>query len=180
MPEIVFIEERQGIAPTTSGTTVPTTSSATPAKPTTSESTPMVGTSTETTDTLEQTVGTVTVTDPTGILEGGGQLPIISTVFSMSTVGGTKDPQEEQASEVEYVSTVTSTFDLYDPKEKLGSHDLRIKKELVEENLHPGDQGYYDKLQYVYQNLRDAEKAVEVSKNTPSYNDNMRRYNSIS
>ena len=46
MPEIVFIEERRGIVPTTSGMTVPTTSSATPAKPTTSESTPTVGTST--------------------------------------------------------------------------------------------------------------------------------------
>ena len=128
MPEFVFIEEQQGTVPTTSGATVPTTSSATPAKPTTSEPTPMVGTSTETTDTIEQTVGTVTITGPTDTSEGGGQLPIISTGFSMSTAGGTEDLEEEQATEVEYVSTVTPTFDIYDLKEKLGSHDLRIKK----------------------------------------------------
>ena len=122
----------------------------------------------------------MTITGPTDTSEGGGQLPIISRVFSMSTVGGTEDPEEEQATEVEYISTVTSTLESYDPKEKLGSHDLRIKKDLIEEDLHPGDPGYYANLQYAYQNLQDAEQAVEVSKNTSSYPDNMRRYNSIS
>ena len=125
-------------------------------------------------------MGTVTITDPTDTSEGGGQLPIISTVFSMSTVGGTEDPEEGQATEVEHVSTVMPTYDIYDPKEKLGSHDLRIKKELVEENLQPGDPGFYANLQYVYQNLQGAEKAVEASKNTPSHSENIRRYNSIS
>ena len=84
--------------------TVPTTSSATPAKPTTSESTPTVGTSTQTIDTIEQTIGTMTIT--------GEQLPIISTVFSMSTAGGTENHEEGQATEVEYVSTVAPTYDI--------------------------------------------------------------------
>ena len=95
----------------------------------------------------------MTITDPTNTSEGGEQLPIISTVFLMSTVGGTEDPEGEPATEVEYMSTVTPTLDPYDPKEKLGSHDLRIKKELVEEDLQPADPGYYANLQYVYQNL---------------------------
>ena len=180
MPEIVFIEERRGTVPTTSCVTVPTTSSATPAKPSTSESTPTAGTSTETTDTMEQTIGMMTITNPTSASEGEEQLPIISTVFSMSAAGGTEDPKREQAIGVEYVSTVTPDLGPYDPKEKLGSHDLRIKKELVQEDLQPRDPEYYANLQCVYQNLQKAEKAVEVSKNTPSYDDNLQRCNSIS
>ena len=57
--------------------------------------------STETTDTMEQTIGTMIITHPTDTSEGGEQLPIMSTVFSMSTVGGTEDPEGEQATEVE-------------------------------------------------------------------------------
>ena len=61
----------------------------------------MAGTSIETTDTIEQTVGTVTITGPADTSEGGGQLPIISTVFSMSTARGTENHEEGQATEVE-------------------------------------------------------------------------------
>ena len=92
MPEIVFVEKRRETVPTTSGATVPTTSSAAPAKPSTSEFAPTTGTSTEATDTVEQTIGMMTITDPESASEGRGQLPIISTVFSMSTAEGTEDP----------------------------------------------------------------------------------------
>ena len=79
MPDIIFMEERKRLTPTTS--------SATPAKPSMSESTPTTGVSTEITDTIEQTIGMVTIPEPGTSFEGGGQLPIISTVYSMSTVG---------------------------------------------------------------------------------------------
>ena len=172
MPEVVFVEERRG--------TVPTTHSATPAEPSTSESTPTTGASTETTDTMEQTIGMMTITDPGSASGNREQLPIISTVFSMSTAEGTEDPEREQTVGLEYVSTVTRDFEPYDPKEQISSHDLRIKKELVEDRLQPGDPEYYINLQYVYQNLQKAEEAVEASKNTTSYNDNLRKYNSMS
>ena len=107
MPEIVFVQEKGGTVPTTSGGTVPTSSSATPAKPFTSESTPTTGASTEITDTIEQTIGMVTITDPGGAVEEGEQLPMISTVFSMSTAEGIEDPETEQAVRLEYVSTLT-------------------------------------------------------------------------
>ena len=68
-------------------------------------------------------------------------------------------------------STVTQDFEPYDPKRQLSSHDLKIKKEFVEEDLQPGDPEYYPKLQYVYQSLQKAEEAVETSKNTPLYQD---------
>ena len=99
MPEIVFVEEKSG--------TGSSTGSAIPAKPSTSASTPTTGEGTETTDTLEQTIGMCTITDPDGTSEDRGQLPIISTVFSMSTAEGTVDPEGEQTMGLEYVSIVT-------------------------------------------------------------------------
>ena len=98
----------------------------------------------------------------------------------MSTAEGIEDPETEQAVGLEYVRTVTRDFEPYDSKEKLSSRDLEIKKELVEEDLQPGDLEYYPKLQYVYQSLQKAQEAVDASKNTSSYNDNLRNYNSIS
>ena len=98
----------------------------------------------------------------------------------MSTAEGTEDPKREQTIGLEYVSTVTRDFEPYDPKEQLSSHDLKIKKEFVEEDLQPGDPEYYPKLQYVYQNLQKAEEAVETSKNTSLYQNNLRKYHSIS
>ena len=82
--------------------------------------------------------------------------------------------------ELKYVSTVTQDLGPYDPKAKLTGHDLQMKKELVEGDLQPGDPEYYPNLQYVYQNLQEAEKAVEASKDTASYNENLKRCNSIS
>ena len=69
-------------------------------------------------ETMEQTIGSITVGDPGDPPEERGCLPIISTVFSLSTTGGTEGP-EEQEMEIEYVSTVTKDFEPSDPKESL-------------------------------------------------------------
>ena len=130
MPDIIFIEERKK--------STSTTSSVTPAKPSISMSIPTTDTSTETTDTMEQTIGMATISEPKTSSEGGGQLPVISAVYSMSMVGETEDPEEEEASEVELVSTVTQHLVSYDPKENLSSQDLRIKREMFDNDLQPG------------------------------------------
>ena len=67
--------------------------------------------------------------------------------------------------EIEHVSMITKDYDPFDPKEKLTGKDLQIKKEMVDEDLHPGDPGYYSRLQYVYQNWKKAEKVVENTRN---------------
>ena len=175
LPEIIFTEEKRGAVPTTSSWTIIMTSSATPATPSTSESAPSMGVSTET---VEQTIGSMTVADPGDPLGERGRLPIISAVFSLSTTGGTKGT-EEQEMEIEYVSTVTKDFDPVDPKESLTGKDLQIKKEMVEEDLHPGDPEYYSSLQYVYQNLKEAEKIVETSRGTTNYVANLQNCHSI-
>ena len=128
--------------PTTSGSTITTTSSAIPTTPSTSGSAPPMGVDTET---MEQTIGSITVADPGDAPGERGQLPIISTVFSLSAAGNTEDP-EEQEMEIEYVSTVTKDFESCDPKVSLTGKDLQIKKEMVEEDLHPGDPEYYSSL----------------------------------
>ena len=64
----------------------------------------------------------------------------------MSTAEGTEDPETEQTMGLEYVSTVMQDFEPYDPKEQHSNYDLMIKKELVEEDLQPGDPEYYPKL----------------------------------
>ena len=76
MPDIVFMEERKKSSSTTS--------SATSAKPSKSMSVPTMGVTTDITDTMEQTIGMVTISEPGTSFEGGGQLPGISTVYSMS------------------------------------------------------------------------------------------------
>ena len=152
-----------------------TTSSATPATPSTSGSVPPMGTSAET---MEQTIGRITITDPGDAPRERGHMPIISTIFSLKTPGDTEDPGEQEM-ELECVSTITKDFELYDPKENLKGQDLQIKKEMVEEDLHPGDQEYYPRLQYVYQNLQKAEKAVEASRGTMGYTDQLKNCNSI-
>ena len=81
--------------------------------------------------------------------------------------------------ELEYVTTVKKDFESYDPKENLAGQDLQIKKEMVEEDVHPGETEYYPRLQYVYQNLQKAEKAVEASRGMTSYTDNFKNCNSI-
>ena len=48
--------------------------------------------------------------------------------------------------EIEYVSTVTKDFESCDPKVSLTGKDLQIKKEMVEEDLYPGDPEYYSSL----------------------------------
>ena len=81
--------------------------------------------------------------------------------------------------ELEYMSTVTKGLETSDSKIELTGQDLEIKKEMVEEDLHPGDPEYYSSLQYVYQNLKKAEKAVETSRKTKNYMDNLKRCSSI-
>ena len=98
--------------------------------------------------------------------------------FLCQLPGDAEDPGEQEM-ELEYVSTVTKDFESYDPKVKLTGQDLQIKKEMVEEDLHPGDPEYYSSLQYVYQNLQKAEEAVEASRGTTSYNDNLKNCHSI-
>ena len=61
LPEIIFTEEKRGTVPTTSSVMITTTSSVTPATPSTSKSAPSMGVSTET---VEQTIGSITVADP--------------------------------------------------------------------------------------------------------------------
>ena len=137
LPEIIFIEEKSK--------EVPTTSSATPA--TQSLDKPALSTGTGT-GTMEKTIGSITLSDPERSQEERGSLPVISTVFSLSTAGETGEPEME----IEHVSTITKDYEPFDPKEKLSGKDLQIKKEMVDEDLHPGDSGYYSRLQYVYQN----------------------------
>ena len=107
LPEIIFIEEKRRTAPTTSSATVTTPSSVTPATPSTSKPVPLMGGSTET---VEQTIGSITVAGPGEPPGERGRLPIISTVFSLSTTEGAEGT-EEQGMEVEYVSTVMKDFE---------------------------------------------------------------------
>ena len=175
LPEIIFTEEKRGMVPTTSSITITTTSSATPATPSTSKSAPLMGVSTET---VEQTIGSITMADPGDPPGERGRLPIISTVFSLSTTEEAEG-RAEQEMEIEYVRTVTRDFELIDPKEGLTGKDLQIKKEMVEEDLHPSDSDYYSSLQYVYQNLKEAEKIVETSRGTTKYVANLQNCHSI-
>ena len=154
LPEIIFTEERSGAVPTTTSVT-PTTSS-----------------------TIEQTIGRITMADPGDDPGERGHMPIISSIFSMSTQGETEDPGEQEM-ELQYVSTVTKDLQSYDPKTKLTSQDLQIKKEMVKEDLHPGDPEYYPNLQYVYQNLQEAEEVAEASKGTEGYDENLRLKTSV-
>ena len=55
---------------------------------------------------LEQTIGELTIPKSGPSFEGGGQLPIIATVYSMSTGEGTEDPMGEEVPVMELVSTV--------------------------------------------------------------------------
>ena len=82
--------------------------------------------------------------------------------------------------EIEHVSTITKGYYPFDPKEKLTGKDLQIKKEMVDEDLHPGDPSYYSRLQYVYQNWKKAEKVVENTRNTTNYVANLQKCHSIS
>ena len=82
--------------------------------------------------------------------------------------------------ELEYVSTVTKDFESYDPKKHLQVRICKLrKKEMIEEDLHPGDPEYYPSLQYVYQRLQKAEEVIEASKGTKRYNDNLKNCHSI-
>ena len=175
LPEIIFTEEKRGPVPTTSSSMITTTSSATLATPSTSKSAPSMGVSMET---VEQTIGSITVADPGDPPGERGRLPIISTVFSLSTTEEAEGT-EEQEMEIEYVSTVTKDFVPIDPKENLTGKDLQIKKEMVEEDLHPSDPEYYSSLQYVYQNLKEAERIVDASRGTTNYVANLQNCHSI-
>ena len=78
-------------------------------------------------------------------------------MISLSTSKGADEP-ENQGMELEYVSTVTKGLETSDSRVKLTGQDLKIKKEMVEEDLHPGDAEYYSSLQYVYQTLKKSRK----------------------
>ena len=142
LPEIIFTEEKRGTVPTTSSVTITTTSSMTPATPSTSKSAPLMGVSRET---VEQTIGSITVADPGDPPGERGRLPIISTVFSLSTTEEAEGTGEQEM-EIEYVSTVTKDFEPIDPKENLTGKGLQIKKKMVKEDLQPGDPEYYSSL----------------------------------
>ena len=124
---------------------------------------------------MEKTIGSITMSDPEQSLEERGGLPVIPTVFSLSTSEGTR----EQGMEIEHVSTITKDSDPFDPKVKLTGKDLQIKKEMVDEDLHPGDPGYYSRLQYIYQNWKKAERTVENTRNTTHYVANLQKCHSI-
>ena len=51
---------------------------------------------------------------------------------------------------------------------------------MVEEDLHPGDPEYYSSLQYVYQNLQEAEQIVETLRGSTNYVANLQNCHSIS
>ena len=97
LPEIIFIEEKIKTVTTTSSAMVATTSGVTPATPSTSKPAPSLGLGTET---VEQTIGSITVADPGAPPGERGSLPIISTVFSLSTAESAEGT-EEQEMEVE-------------------------------------------------------------------------------
>ena len=115
LPDVGFIEP--------SRKTVLTTSGAIPAKPSMSISTPSTSTGTKTTGTTEKTIGTMLLMGQGTGTEEVGQLPIISTVYSMSTVGGTQDPEEAENAELACVSTIRPDLTVYDQKEQLTSSD---------------------------------------------------------
>ena len=185
LPEIIFIEEKNKEVPTTTSAIPATQSlgepsvstgagtSAIPATQSLGEPSVSTGAGTST---MEKTIGSITLSDPEQSQGERGGLPIISTVFSLSTAGETAEPEME----IEHVSTITKDYDPFDPKEKLTGKDLQIKKEMVDEDLHPGDPGYYPRLQYVYQNWKKAEKMVENTRNTTHYVANLQKCHSIS
>ena len=84
LPEIIFIEEKGGTVPSTTGVTVSIASSATPATPSTGGSVLPMETGTETAGTMEQTIGRITMADPGDATGERGHLPIISMIFSLS------------------------------------------------------------------------------------------------
>ena len=175
LPDIVFTEEGTGPVPTTTGTTVSTTSSATPTTSFTGGTSSTLG---QSAGDIGQTIGSVTIVESENVRGEGEQLPIISSVISMSTLGRTDEP-EPMETELEYVSTVTKSLEKSGSTIELTRSDLEIKKEMVEEDLHLGDPEYYLSLQYVYQNLKEAERIVETSRKTQNYMDNLKKCSSI-
>ena len=162
LPDIVFIEKETESVSTTAVTTTTTTSSATP----TTSSTVEIGSMMEQDpEDVGQTIRSVIIAGPENVHGEREQLPIISSVISMSTSGGTDEP-EPMETELEYVSTVTKSLEKPSSTVELTGLDLEIKKEMVEEDLHSGDPEYYLSLQYVYQNLKETERIVENSRNT--------------
>ena len=85
-PDIVFTEKGAGMVPTTKGTPVSTTSSATPTTSSIGGTSSTMGLSA---GTIGQAIGSVTIARSGSIREGGEHLPIISSVISMSSLGGT-------------------------------------------------------------------------------------------
>ena len=112
------------------------------------------------------------------ILEREDICQLSQRYFPLSTAGEAEGP-EEQEMDLEYVSTVPEDYEMYDPKVSLTGPDLQIKKEIIKEDLHPGDPEYYPRLQSVYQRLQKVEEAVEKLKGTKRYNDNLKHCNSI-
>ena len=142
LPDIVFIE--------TSRKTATTTGSATPTKPSQSISTLLTDTGMKTT-TTEQTIETMVLMGQ-GTSSEEQELPIISEVYSMSTMGGTAEGERE-TSILEYVSEIPRELEIYDPKETLSAIDLHVKREMIDDDVHPGDSEFYPRMQRVYQNV---------------------------
>ena len=113
--------------PVTTGTTVFTTSSATPATSSIGGSVASMEEGTETIETMEQTIGRITMADPGDDPGERGHMPIISTIFSLSIAGEAEGPEELEM-DLEYVSTISKDYETYDPKVTLTGPDLQINK----------------------------------------------------
>ena len=170
LPDQIFIE--------TSRKTPPTTSSDTPAKPSQSVSTTSAGSAMKMT-TTEKTIGTMVLMGQGTSSEEQDQLTIISEVCSMSTEGGTEEPEAPETFEIEYVSTVSKETYFFDPKDQLSSIDLRIKREIINDDVQLGDPDFYPRLQCIYRNLQCVEKVAEVTRHTKRHSRVLMTFNSI-
>ena len=169
LPDHIFIEIPRK--------TPTTTSNATPAKPSQSVSTSATGSGTETT-TMEKTIGTM-VLMAQGTSSEEQELPIISEDYSMSTVEDIEEPGAPETLEIEYISTAPKETYFFDPKDQLSSIDLRIKRELIDDDVQPGDPDFYPRLQHVYRNLQKVEKIAEATRQTKHHPRILMTFNSI-
>ena len=122
----------------------------------------------------EEKSGTVPTTSSSTITTTSSATPAtLSTSESAPSMGVSMETMEQTIGSI----TVADQGD--PPKVSLTCKDLQIKKEMVEEDLHPGDPEYYSSLQYVYQNLQEAEKIEETSRGTTNYVANLQHCHSI-
>ena len=80
---------------------------------------------------------------------------------------------------LEYASEIPRELEVCDPKETLSAIDLHVKREMIDDDVHPGDSEFYPRMQRVYQKFQCAENAVEASKNTKCHANNLLTFNSV-